>query len=300
AGSWPALAIQAPFTTSKRAAAGWPPDSPRNMRFSTDPLSHHLDGKAVGKRRALVSGVGATQVPATGEYRMGGLLAGWHGPFVGIMAGMAQAGRRPMFDMRRREFITLLGGASAWPLAARAQQAAMPVVGFLRDATAAGSEFMVNGLRKGLAEAGFVEGHNLTIDYAWSEGQSVRLSTLAAELVGRNVSVIVSSAINATFAAKAATSTIPVVFAVNIDPVASRLAASVNRPGGNLTGVSYLTSELGAKRLGLMHEMVPRVTDFAVLAHPTYPASARFISDVEAAARSLGFRIEVFNASTES
>ena len=198
----------------------------------------------------------------------------------------------------RRDFITLLGGAAAWPLAARAQQAAMPVVGFLRDSTAAEVGYLVDGLRKGLAEAGFVEGHNLTIDYAWSEGQSVRLSTLAA--VGRNVSVIVSSAINATFAAKAATSTIPVVFAVNIDPVASGLVASLNRPGGNLTGVSYLTSELGAKRLGLMHEMVPRVTDFAVLAHPTYPASARFISDVEAAARSSGFRIEVFNASTES
>jgi putative ABC transport system substrate-binding protein len=119
------------------------------------------------------------------------------------------------------------------------------------------------------------------------------------ELVGRNVSVIVSSAINATFAAKAATSKIPVVFAVNIDPVASGLVASLNRPGGNLTGVSYLTSELGAKRLALMHEMVPRVTDFAVLAHPTYPISAP-ISDFEAAARSLGFRIEVFNASTES
>jgi putative ABC transport system substrate-binding protein len=203
--------------------------------------------------------------------------------------------------MERREFITLLGGAAAtWPLAARAQKPAMPVIGFLRDSTAAEVGFLVDGVRKGLAEAGFVEGHNLTIDYAWSEGQSVRLSTLAAELVGRNVSVIVSSAINATFAAKAATSTIPVVFAVNIDPVASGLVASLNRPGGNLTGVSYLTSELGAKRLGLMHEMVPRVTDFAVLAHPTYPASARFISDVEAAARSLGFRIEVFNASTES
>jgi putative ABC transport system substrate-binding protein len=170
--------------------------------------------------------------------------------------------------IRRREFITVVGGAAAaWPLAARAQQPAMPVVGFLRDATAAESEFMVNGLRKGLAEAGFVEGHNFTIDYAWSEGQSVQLSTLAAELVGRNVSVIVSSSNNATFAAKAATSTIPVVFAINNDPVASGLVASLNRPGGNLTGVSYLTSELGAKRLGLMHEMVPRVTDFAVLAH---------------------------------
>jgi putative ABC transport system substrate-binding protein len=203
--------------------------------------------------------------------------------------------------IERRKFLaTLGGGVAAWPLAGQAQQPAMPVVGFLRDATAAGSEFMVDGLRRGLAGAGFVEGHNLTIDYTWSEGQSVRLSTLAAELVGRNVSVIVSSSNNATFAAKAATSTIPVVFAINIDPVASGLVASLNRPGGNLTGVSYLTSELGAKRLGLMHEMVPRVTDFAVLAHPTYPTSAPFISDVEAAARSLGFRIEVFNASTES
>src|SRR5262249_2725501 len=192
----------------------------------------------------------------------------------------------------RRKFLAALrgGAAVAWPRVARAQQPAMPVVGFLRDSTAAGSEHMVNGFRKGLAEAGFVEGRNLTIDYAWSEGQSVRLSTLAAELVGRNGSVIGSSAINATFAAKAATSTIPVVCAINIDPVASGLVASLNRPGGNLTGVSYLTSELGAKRLGLMHEMVPRVTDFAVLAHPTYPASAPFISDVEAAARSSGFR----------
>src|SRR5262245_59562974 len=213
---------------------------------------------------------------------------------------LAREGRMTV-TIRRRELLAALGGAAvAWPRVARAQQPAMPVVGVLRDSTAAGSEHMVNGFRKGLAEAGFVEGRNLTIEYAWTDGRSERLSTLAAELVGRHVPVIVSSAINATFAAKAATSTIPVVFAVNIDPVASGLVASLNRPGGNLTGVSYLTSELGAKRLGLMHEMVPRVTDFAVLAHPTYPASARFISDVEAAARSSGFRIEVFNASTES
>jgi putative ABC transport system substrate-binding protein len=203
--------------------------------------------------------------------------------------------------MKRREFITLLGGiTAAWPLAAPAQEAATPVVGFLRDSTAAGSGFLINGLRKGLAEAGFVEGHNLTIDYAWTEDQSERLSALAAELVGRHVPVIVSSALNATFAAKAATSTVPVVFAVNNDPVASGLVASLNRPGGNLTGVSYLSSELGAKRLGLMHELLPKVTDFAVLAHPTYPSSAPFISDVKAAARSLSLRIEVFNASTES
>ena len=129
--------------------------------------------------------------------------------------------------MKRREFITLLGGAAVtWPLAARAQQPSMPVVGLLRDATAAGSEFMVNGLRKGLAEAGFEEGRNLTIEYAWTEGRSERLSTLAAELVGRHLPVIVTSALNATYAAKAATSTIPVVFAVNNDPVATKLVAS--------------------------------------------------------------------------
>src|SRR5215468_8759724 len=202
--------------------------------------------------------------------------------------------------MNRRDFITLLGAAATWSLAARAQQSVMPVVGFLRDATAAGSEHMVNGLRRGLAEAGFVEGRNLAIEYAWSDGQSERLSSLAAELVSRHVPVIVSSALNATYAAKAATSTIPVIFAVNNDPVATKLVASLNRPGGNLTGVAYLGSELGAKRLGLMHEMLPAVADFAVLAHPTYPSSAPFISDVKAGARSMGLRIEVFNAATES
>jgi ABC-type uncharacterized transport system substrate-binding protein len=203
--------------------------------------------------------------------------------------------------LKRREFITLIGGAAAgWPFATRAQQPSMPVVGFLRDSRAAGSEFVVEGLRKGLAEAGFVEGRNLTIEFAWTDDQSERLSALAAELVGRHVPVIVSSALSATIAAKAATSTIPVVFAINNDPVAAGLVASLNRPGGNLTGVSYLSSELGAKRLGLMHEMLPKVTDFAVLGHPNYPSSAAFISDVEAAAHSLGLRIEVFNTSTES
>ena len=203
--------------------------------------------------------------------------------------------------MRRREFITLFSSAAAcWPLAARAQQPTMPVVGFLRDSTAKGSGFIVDGLRKGLAEAGFVEGQNLKIDYAWTEGQSVRLSALAAELVDRHVPVIVSSAVNATIAAKAATSTIPVVFAINNDPVATGLVASLNRPGGNLTGVSYLSAELGAKRLGLIHELLPKVTDFAVLAHPTYPSSAQFVRDAEAAARTSGLQVEVFNASTES
>src|SRR5215467_15797491 len=127
--------------------------------------------------------------------------------------------------MKRREFITLVGGAAAaWPLAARAQQS-MPMVGFLRDSTAAGSDFMVNGLRKGLAEAGFVEGQNLTIEYAWTEGRSERLSALAAELVGRHVPVIVSSAINATFAAKAAPSPSPIVFAYTMHPIVRALGA---------------------------------------------------------------------------
>jgi ABC-type uncharacterized transport system substrate-binding protein len=209
-----------------------------------------------------------------------------------------------MLDKERREFIALIGGGGLLLATkvnrARGQQSVPPVVGFLRDATAAGSEFMVNGLRKGLAEAGFAEGRNLTIEYAWTDGRSERLSSLAEELVGRHVPVIITSALNATYAAKAATSTIPVVFAVNNDPVATKLVASINRPGGNLTGVAYLGSALGAKRLGLMHEMVPKVADFAVLAHPTYPSSAPFISDVEAGARSMGLRIEIFNASTES
>src|SRR5260370_41097359 len=135
-----------------------------------------------------------------------------------------------MVNLRRRDFVTLLGGAAAArPLAARAQQPAMPVVGFLRDSTAAGSEFMVKGLRKGLAEAGLVEGRNLTIEYAWTDGRSERLSALTVELVGRHVPVIVSSALNATYAAKAAPSTIPVVFAVSNDPVATKLVASHDR-----------------------------------------------------------------------
>jgi putative ABC transport system substrate-binding protein len=200
---------------------------------------------------------------------------------------------------QRREFITLLGGA-VLGRPAGAQQTDMPVVGFIRDTTAAGSEFLVNAFRKGLAGAGFVEGRNFAIAYAWTDGQSERLPALAAELVARRVRVIVSSALNATNAVKAATSTIPIVFVVNNDPVATKLVASVNRPGGNLTGVAYLGSTLGAKRLGLMHDMVPNVTDFAVLAHPTYPVSAPFISDVKAGAGTLGLRIEVFHASNET
>jgi len=199
--------------------------------------------------------------------------------------------------MRRREFIAGLG-AAALPLAARAQQP-VPVVGFLRDATERGSGHIVAGLRKGLSEVGFVEGRNLTVAYAWTEGQTDRLPALAADLVRRRVSIIVSSAFNATIAAKAATSAIPIVFAIVNDPVAFGLVASINRPGGNLSGVSYLSSELGGKRLGLMHDILPKVADFAVLAHPNNPVSAPFISDADAAARTVGLLVGVFNASTE-
>jgi putative tryptophan/tyrosine transport system substrate-binding protein len=202
--------------------------------------------------------------------------------------------------MRRREFITLVGGsAAAWPFVTYAQQSAMPLVGFLRDATAAGSEFIVGGLRKGLAEAGFVEGRNLIIDFAFTEGDSGRLPALAVGLVERRASVIVASALNATIAAKAATPRIPIVFAIANDAVEFGLVASLGHPGGNLTGVNYLSAELAAKRLGLMHEILPKVTDFALLVHPTYPESKPLIRDAQDAARAMGFHLEIFNATTE-
>jgi putative ABC transport system substrate-binding protein len=161
-----------------------------------------------------------------------------------------------MLDMKRRDFIALVGGGGLLLATnarrARAQQPGMPVVGFLRDSTAAGSEFMVNGLRKGLAEAGFVEGRNLTIEYAWTDGQSERLSALAAELVGRHVPVIVSSALNATYAAKAATSTIPVVFAVNNDPVATKLLRIEVFNASTESEIDTAFAALSARRLGAL------------------------------------------------
>ena len=203
--------------------------------------------------------------------------------------------------MQRRDFISLLGAsAAAWPLAAGAQQRAIPVVGFLRDSPAEGFGHFVSALRKGLSEAGFVDGQNIAIEFGWSDGHSDRLPALAAGLVRRPASVIVASAIGAALAAKAATSTLPIVFAIANDPIAFGLVSSLTRPGGNATGVSYLTSELGGKRLGLLHELLPSVSLVAVLVNPNNPNADLFVRDVQAAAATVGVRSHVVNATSES
>ncbi len=203
--------------------------------------------------------------------------------------------------MRRREFITLLGGAAvAWPLAARAQQPAMPVVGFLRSTAATGSEHIVTAFLRGLKEAGFVEGQNVAIEYLWADNQNDRLPALAADLIRRQVTVIVAAGIPAALAAKAATTTIPIVFEVAADPVEVGLVASLNRPGGNLTGATTLNVELAPKRLELMHDVVPTTRSIALLVNPTSPVNAeRLSTDAQTAARTLGLQLHVLHASTE-
>ncbi len=200
--------------------------------------------------------------------------------------------------MRRREFIGGLGGAAMLPLGARAQQPALPVIGYFSVGTPEGSPSFLAAFRKGLNETGYIEGRNVAIEYRWAQNESDRLPELAADLVGRRVAVIATPASNATaLAAKAATTNIPIVFQGAADPVKIGLVASLNRPGGNVTGVSSGNVEIGAKRLGVLNELLPRATRFAVLVNSNNPVVAEaVITDLRAAASAVGRQIEVVYA----
>jgi putative ABC transport system substrate-binding protein len=202
--------------------------------------------------------------------------------------------------MKRREFITLLGGAAAaWPFAARGQQPAMPVIGFLSGGTAAGFAPLVAAFHQGLNESGYSEGRNVAIEFRWADGHNNRLPALAAELVGRKVAVIAAVGTPSALAAKAATSTIPIVFEAGVDPVELLFVASLNRPGGNVTGVSNFTAVLIAKQFELLHELEPNLTVIAVLVNSTSPdLAASTTKGAQAAGHALGQQIRILNAST--
>jgi putative tryptophan/tyrosine transport system substrate-binding protein len=200
--------------------------------------------------------------------------------------------------MKRREFIAGVGAAAVWPLAARAQQAARPVIGFLNAASADGYAPLVAAFRQGLKETGYVEGQNVAVEYRWAEGQYDRVPAMAAELVRRQVAVIVANT-PGNLAAKAATTTIPIVFTTGGDPVQMGLVASLSRPGGNVTGVTQLNVEIAPKRLELAHQLVPMATIIAVLVNPMDPNAEAELRDLQAAARTLGLQLHVLHASTE-
>jgi putative ABC transport system substrate-binding protein len=201
--------------------------------------------------------------------------------------------------VKRRTFITLLGGAAAWPLAARAQQP-MPVIGYLSSRSPDDTRHLLAAFLRGLNEAGYVEGQNVAIEYRWALGQYDRLPAMAAELAGRPVAVLVATGGEpAALAAKAATSTVPIVFATGGDPVQLGLAASYNRPGGNATGINFLTATMEAKRLGLLHELVPQATAIGVLVNPNFPLAETQLRDGQEAARTLGLQVHALRANTD-
>ena len=204
------------------------------------------------------------------------------------------------FDqLKRREFITLIGGAAAWPLAARAQQPTIPVVGFLNGSSAWEYAYVVGAFRQGLKETGYVEGQNVAIEYRWAEGHYERLPTLVADLLSRHVTVIAANG-PAAVAAKAATSSIPIVFAIGADPVKFGLVASMNRPGGNVTGVALLSVELGPKKLQMLHELIPTVRTVGLLVNSTNPNAETQSRDLQVAAQDLGLQLHVLHANSES
>jgi putative tryptophan/tyrosine transport system substrate-binding protein len=205
-----------------------------------------------------------------------------------------------MFDMRRRDLITLLGGAAAvWPLAARAQQPAMPVIGYLNNGSPESDASRLTGLRRGLNEIGYVEGRNFVIEYRWAGNQADRLPALAADLVQLRVTVIVAAGLLPALAAKAATTSIPIVFNVAADPVQLGLVASLNRPGGNLTGTNSLIGELGAKGLAVLHELMPSIATIGFLENPNNPVSGLMRGDVLAAAPVVGLKVQILKAGTD-
>src|SRR6266498_5576715 len=200
---------------------------------------------------------------------------------------------------RRKFLATLSGAAAAWPLAARAQQPAMPVVGFLRSTQATGFAYTVDPFRQGLNDAGFVEGKNVAIEYRWADNQQDRLPGLAADLMRRQVAAIVGAGVPAAQAGKAATTTTPIVFVIGADPVRVGLVASINRPGGNITGVVFSVVPLVAKLLGMLHELVPKASIIAVLRDPNGPNVESQSRDLEEAARAIGRQILMVNAANE-
>jgi putative ABC transport system substrate-binding protein len=205
-----------------------------------------------------------------------------------------------MLDIRRRQFITLLGGAAAWSVVARAQQPGKPpIIGLLSSATARQWAPLVAAFLQGLSEAGYVDGRNVAIEYRWAEGHYDRLPVMVAELIRRQVSVIAALTTPAAAAAKAATATIPIVFTTISDPVQIGLVASLSRPGGNITGATYLNVEVGPKLLELLHEVVPTATAVAALVNLTNPNAEALSKSLKVAARTLGLELHVLNASTE-